>query len=143
MNVAQLEAALKSAKEQEKQAGNAAWKELSDRAKGQLDWEVNWLDKYSLSVHARYKAEFIAEMEQLDKLHMSSYSRIHEEHRGWRGMTYLLINKVLVQSGGGWQVLDIPRKNVYRDWRELTEEQELCLHAGIVPEELKASWAKP
>lgn len=143
MNVAELEAALKEAKEQEKQAGESAWKELTTRAQGQLDWSVKWEDQYTVYVSARYKQEFLDEMEALDKVYRSSYSRISDEYRKWRGMTYMLIGNVLVQSGGGWVVLDIRRNSGFRDWRELTQEQADCIRAGLVPEELKAGWARP
>lgn len=143
MNVAELEAALKAAKEKEKAAGDAAWKDLAARAKGQLDWSVKWEDKYTVNISTRYKQEFLDEMVALDELHLSSYSRIHDDNRRWRGMTYMLIGNVLVQAGGGWLVLDIRRKSGFRDWRELTQEQADCLRAGLVPEELKADWARP
>lgn len=142
MNVAELEAALKAAKEQEKEAGETAWKDLTIRAKGQLDWSVKWQDKYTVYISARYKQEFLDEIEALDKVYPYSYARIYDENRKWRGMTYMLIGNVLVQSGGGWIVLDIRRNSSFRDWRELTQEQADCIRAGIVPEELKADWAK-
>jgi len=143
MNVTELEAALKAAREQEKQAGEALWKDLTARAKGQLDWSVRWEDKYTVYISARYKQNFLDEMTALDELYSSSYGRIYDDNRKWRGMAYMLIGNVLAQSGGGWMVLDIPRKNTFRDWRELTQEQADCIRGGIVPQELKADWAQP
>lgn len=139
MNVAELEAALKAAKEQERRAGDAAWKQLAERAKSQLDWQIKWFDKYTVAIHARYKPEFLAEMTALDSVYPYSYARINDDQRNWRGMTYMLINNVLVQSGGGWVVLEIPHKNTFRSWRELTEEQVAAIRDGMVPDELKSS----
>lgn len=142
MNIAELEVALKAAKEQEKQAGETAWKDLTVRAKGRLDWSVKWEDKYTVYISARYMQEFLDEMEAMDKMYPHSYSRIYDDNRKWRGMTYMLIGNVLVQSGGGWVVLDIGRSS-FRAWRELTQEQADCLRAGTVPHELKSEWVVP
>ncbi len=141
--ITELEAELAIAKKRAREEGDAAWKELTDRAKGQLDWSVRWEDKYTLYVSARYHQKFLDEMEAMDTLYMSSYSRIHDDHRRWRGMTYNLVGNVLIQSGGGWCVLHIPRNGTFRAWRELTDEQVDALRAGIVPDDLKTDWAKP
>jgi hypothetical protein len=143
MNVAELEAALKAAKEQEKQVGEEAWKDLTTRAKGQLDWSVKWEDQYTVYISARYKQSFLDEMEALDKLYPHSYSRIYDDNRKWRGMAYMLIGNILVQSGGGWMILDIPRKTAFRDWRELTQEQADSIRAGTVPDDIKSEWSRP
>jgi hypothetical protein len=137
MNVAELEAALAAAKKQEKAEGEEAWEALRKRIYGQLEWQVKWLDKYSVSVHARYLPWVLADIEALAARYPNSYGRINDERLRWRGMIYLLIGNVLVQTGGGWVVLDIPRNNVFRDWRELTDEQAAALRADIVPDELK------
>jgi len=138
MDIAELEAALKAAKEQEKRAGDSAWDDLKTRAKGQFDWSVKWLDEYTVHISCRYTQEILDEIEALDKIYPHSYCRVYEEHRRWRGMTYNLIGNVIVQSGGGWMVLDIGRSS-FRAWRELTQEQADCIRAGIVPNELKAT----
>ena len=137
MNVAELEAALKEAKKQQEKAGDDAWKDLAARAKGGFDWRVEWLDDYTIYVSLRYKLTFLNEMEALDKLYPSSYYRIFDDNRKWRGMAYLLIGNVLVQSGGGWMVLDIPRTTPFRSWHLLTQEQVDCLYMGLVPDDLK------
>ena len=137
-DIAELEAALAVAKKRAREAGEAAWKELADRAKSQRDWSVKWEDKYTMYISARYTQEMLDEMKQLDLLYPNSYGRIYDDNRSWCGMTYNLIGNVLVQSSGGWGVIDIPRNNTFRTWRELTDEQVDMLTNGIVHDELKA-----
>jgi hypothetical protein len=139
-SVKELQAALEAAKAAEKEQGNAAWKQLDGTLKHV--WSVKWLDKYSVDISCRYDDESLARIEQLDKLYPSSSYRIYEDARRNKGMTYMLVNNVLIQSGGGWVVLNIERNNIFRSWRELTPEQVQALRDGKVPDELKVKQFK-
>ncbi len=141
MNVAELQAALEAAKKREREEGDEAWKALAASCKGKLDWEVKWLDRYTVSIHTRYRQEVLDQIQELDSKYQTSYRRIPEDQRKWHGMTYIMVGDVLVQCGGR-AVLDIPHRNTFIAWRELTDNQEALLRAGFVPDSLKSEYFK-
>lgn len=137
-DIAELKKQLADAEASERAKGDAEWKALKQRIKAQVEWSVRWEDKYTAHVALCYTPEALAEIEAMEVRYPKSYERVYEDYTRWRGMTYILIGNVLVQSGGGWCVLAIERKNTFRAWRELTDEQAASLRAGIVPDSIKA-----
>lgn len=139
-SIQELEAALAAAKKAAKEAGDEAWKAFNETV--EFTWHVRWLDKYTLNIGCQYTPETVARAEQLDKEFPSSFYRISSDSRGFRGMTHMLIGNVLAKTGGGWVVLDFKAGkhggDRWREWLELTPEQESMFRNGIVPDELKA-----
>lgn len=135
MTIEELEAQLAAAKKAKRLAGQAAQQAMQDRIRGMIEWSVRWIDKYTMHVAKRYTAEALAVVEHM-KAEYPEHCYLSQEQQSWMGMTYTLIGNVLVQSSGGWVVLNIKRSG-FLAWMELTDEQVACFHAGIVPEELK------